>query len=312
MRIGFLYFYHEYHVYHSVSIAFELSRLEPDLEVSLLSSSLPSTNVIDQLSRHYPDHRCVTEELSQPWEFRYMNVERRRFPSPRRMIKRHAAFLETMDVIVCTTNGMADLLESAGVTKPKLIMAFHGAGDRAYGFKRRLERFDLLLLSGQKKYERLKAAGVLRQDNWAIIGYPKFDLVRAKKQAKDQRFPEERPIVLYNPHFRRQLSSWFLWGREILDYFTCSTKYNLIFAPHVELKGRKQRWLKLRKYGKYPHIHIDLGSPNSYTMEYTKLADIYLGDVSSQVGEFLQNPRPCVFLNSHGISWDDNQDYLYW
>ena len=191
-------------------------------------------------------------------------------------------------------------------------MAFHGAGDRAYGFNQSLERFDLLLLSGTKKYHRLKASGVLRKDNWAIVGYPKFDVVKPNEDSGEQLFPEHRPIVLYNPHFRRNLSSWYHWGREILEFFVSCPQYNLIFAPHVELKGRKQNWLSLRKYRVYPHIHIDLGSMASINMTYTKIADIYLGDVSSQVGEFLLRPRPCVFLNSHHIPWKANPDYFHW
>lgn len=193
-----------------------------------------------------------------------------------------------------------------------LIMAFHGAGDRAYGFNKRLERFDLLLLSGPKKYHRLKDSGILRENNWAIVGYPKFDVVQVDEDAGRQLFTEHRPIVLYNPHFRRHLSSWYQWGREILDFFVHSSHYNLIFAPHVELKGRKQKWLSLRKYRSYPHIHVDLGSTASIDMTYTRIADIYLGEVSSQIGEFLLQPRPCVFLNSHHISWKANPDYLHW
>ena len=38
-------------------------------------------------------------------------------------------------------------------------------------------------------------------------------------------------------------------------------------------------------------------------MAYTQRADIYLGDVSSQVYEFLLNPRPCVFLNPRRFDW---------
>jgi len=228
------------------------------------------------------------------------------------MIKRHTALLQEMDAIVGTNHPLVIALHNAGITTPNLIMAFHGAGDRAHGFNRRLERFNLLLLSGQKKYHRLKASGVIRENNWAIVGYPKFDVVQLDEDTDWQLFPEHRPIVLYNPHFMRNLSSWYQWGREILDFFVHSSRYNLIFAPHVELKGRRQKWLSLRKYRSYPHIHIDLGSMASINMAYTKIADIYLGDVSSQIGEFLLQPRPCVFLNSHLISWKANPDYLHW
>jgi hypothetical protein len=38
----------------------------------------------------------------------------------------------------------------------------------------------------------------------------------------------------------------------------------------------------------------------------------HLGDVSSQIAEFMIRPRPCVFINSHGANWKNNPDYLFW
>jgi hypothetical protein len=47
-------------------------------------------------------------------------------------------------------------------------------------------------------------------------------------------------------------------------------------------------------------------------MRYTLAADIYAGDVSSQVYEFLLEPKPCVFLNAHGADWQNSPDYPMW
>jgi CDP-glycerol glycerophosphotransferase (TagB/SpsB family) len=47
-------------------------------------------------------------------------------------------------------------------------------------------------------------------------------------------------------------------------------------------------------------------------MTYTNRADIYIGDVSSQVYEFLLRPRPCLFLNSHGVTSENDPNYLHW
>ena len=54
------------------------------------------------------------------------------------------------------------------------------------------------------------------------------------------------------------------------------------------------------------------GSDRSVDMSYTSAADIYVGDVSSQVYEFLAKPRPCVFLNPHRIAWRDDPNFLHW
>ena len=50
----------------------------------------------------------------------------------------------------------------------------------------------------------------------------------------------------------------------------------------------------------------------AWTLTYTRAADIYIGDVSSQIYEFLIKPRPCIFLNSHHAAWQGNPDYAFW
>src|SRR3546814_16180386 len=59
-------------------------------------------------------------------------------------------------------------------------------------------------------------------------------------------------------------------------------------------------------------VMIDLASYRLFDMSYTSGADIYLGDVSSQVYEFLATPRPCLFLDAHGVDWEGDPDYLFW
>jgi CDP-glycerol glycerophosphotransferase (TagB/SpsB family) len=57
---------------------------------------------------------------------------------------------------------------------------------------------------------------------------------------------------------------------------------------------------------------IDTGSDASIDMTYTQGADFYLGDVSSQIAEFMIRPRPCLFINSNRAAWQNNPDYLFW
>jgi CDP-glycerol glycerophosphotransferase (TagB/SpsB family) len=57
---------------------------------------------------------------------------------------------------------------------------------------------------------------------------------------------------------------------------------------------------------------VDLSSDRLVDMSYTAAADIYLGDVSSQVYEFLLTPRPCLFVNAHGVEWKNDPDYAHW
>ena len=57
---------------------------------------------------------------------------------------------------------------------------------------------------------------------------------------------------------------------------------------------------------------MDLGSEKSSNMSYTLSADVYIGDVSSQVYEFIFKRRPCLFINSNKIEWTNDPNYLHW
>ncbi|PTM07825.1 MAG: glycerophosphotransferase, partial [Bacteroidetes bacterium] len=123
------------------------------------------------------------------------------------------------------------------------------------------------------------------------------------------------PIILYNPHFINEFSSWDKFGVEILDLFYNNPKYNLIFAPHIHLfkaRGNRDASVIDKKYFNSPNIHIDLGSEKSVDMTYLKISDLYLGDVSSQVYEFIIIPRPCLFLNPNQIDYKDNYTFRTW
>jgi hypothetical protein len=209
-----------------------------------------------------------------------------------------------------------------GLGNLKLIHTRHGAGDRAIGFNKESAGFDLVLVSGPKIRDRLIAEAGLRPEQIALVGYPKFDLCANNRFTGTFPAPE-RPTVIYNPHPSPAFSSWFRHGAMVLGAFRSQDRYNLIFAPHVMLFERK--WVVTLdppniarvatpgpEFRAEPRIHIDTGSAASSDMSYTNRADIYLGDVSSQVYEFLRTPRPCLFLNSHGVAWRDDPNYLHW
>lgn len=99
----------------------------------------------------------------------------------------------------------------------------------------------------------------------------------------------------------------------MLDHFADSRDYNLVFAPHVRLFDPPSRHeARFNRYGGLDHLRIDLGSTVSTDMTYTLSADIYLGDLSSQVLEFVTRPRPCLFLNPGRIAWRGDPDFVNW
>lgn len=225
-----------------------------------------------------------------------------------------------LDALVVPEKTSLMLKSIFGLKSLKLVHTRHGAGDRAIGFDRASGQFDLVLLSGEKIRDRLADADRLKADGHAIVGYPKFDIAPPKWP---RLFPKDRPTVLYNPHPSPALSSWYRMGSQILDWFAKSDRYNLIFAPHVMLFKKQFTaslspfalgWNRSPQPGDYEqdHMLIDTGSPACLDMTYTDAADIYLGDASSQVYEFLRRPRPCFFLNPRGHDWQENPDFAHW
>ncbi len=231
-------------------------------------------------------------------------------------------FFASFDAVVVSEKTTLLLKTRYGLDHVKLIHTRHGAGDRAIGFNPESAKFDLVLVSGHKIADRLMADAGLAPEQIALVGYPKFDLCADNRF--EGHFPApERPTVIYNPHPSPKLSSWFKHGAAVLEAFRNQDRYNLIFAPHVMLFERK--WVVTvdppslarvtppgPQFAAEPRIHIDTGSAASSDMSYTNRADIYLGDVSSQVYEFLREPRPCLFLNSHGVDWQGDPNYLHW
>jgi CDP-glycerol glycerophosphotransferase (TagB/SpsB family) len=228
--------------------------------------------------------------------------------------------LRSFDALVAPDKTSLVLKRWLGSECPLMINTGHGAGDRAGGYQG-LKDFDYHLLPGRKYEERMMTEGIVDSDHCAVVGYVKFDCMRNTPRPK--LFSNDRPTVLYAPHFNSKLSSWYDWGEDILDYFVSSSEFNLIFAPHVLLY---QRRLHISTEGGLPrrppdipeaamradNILVDPGSIASIDMTYTRAADIYIGDVSSMVYEFLIEPRPCIFFNRGKANWRDNENYRFW
>jgi len=208
------------------------------------------------------------------------------------------------------------IMRSLGVDRPRLIHLDHGAGDRAAGFDPRIARFDFALVAGEKGRRRMLADGLIRPGEHAVVGYPKFEAADRARDHGWTPFADNRPIILYNPHFSAKLGSWHGHGAEIARRIAEDGRFNLIVAPHVRMcDNRRRRAAFMRALAPFAglhNVHIDPGSERSIDMSYTSMADVYLGDVSSQIYEFLRNPRPCLFINGDRRDWYDDPDHAHW
>jgi len=326
LKIGFLFNHEQIHqVLHSAPIAFEMSRSHPDIEVQLIISSEAQHKLLIDLAKSYPGHRCHWIRIGLPRTVGWLCSRVSGWIPVEKvaMLRANVAKFAGLDALVVTEKTSLLLKTYFGLTDVRFIHTRHGAGDRAVGFDESSGKFDLVLLAGRKIRDRLLAAGQLRNGQYAITGYPKFSAVQAWETNPLKLFDNDRPTVLYNPHCSTELSSWYRFGRDILDYFYHSSKYNLIFSPHIMLfekylQADLNSWhIRIpgsisSKYRNCKHIRIDTGSRKSTDMTYTMAADLYLGDVSSQVYEFLIRPRPCVFANPGIAGWEHDPNYLFW
>lgn len=201
-------------------------------------------------------------------------------------------------------------LKRSGLYKGQLAHIPHGAGDRERSFESRLRFFDLVFSNGEKNRQVFIERGLVKPENCITIGYAKFDVI---EDLVPQFFETPHPIVLYNPHFDKNLSSWPKMGQALIEAFKAEPKFNFIIAPHIKMRGKMRRSIEhAAQLNQATNIRFDVGSIHSINMDYTRAASIYMGDVSSQVYEFLRQPRPCVFLNPENRDWQNNPYYRHW
>lgn len=309
-KISFVSFGNSSHLFHIAPTAFALSERHPEYDCYFYIAD-GSRGVFETLAALYPKHRCHIVFIKPHWLKKWIYRLQGKVYFPRHTMRRSLKQLLPSSNAIVTPDFQATLMQEAKNVKLDIpfIFTFHGYGDRAYPFRKALSNY-YLLLAGKKFRHRLANLGLLKSDGFAIVGYVKFDITRHRKPQSDY-FCNNSPIVLYNPHFDEDESSLRL-APEVLAFFHQHTEYNLVFAPHINTNQALLRKIIKPQYRDCPNILIDTHSTRLIDMTYTQLADCYLGDMSSQLQEFLYKPRPCIFLNAHNVDWKNNPDYACW
>ncbi|MFZ2998188.1 glycosyl transferase [Sphingobium sp.] len=293
--IAFLAIAEAQQLYHWLPAALELAR-RPDVRVSILS---PSDRILDLVTSYDPDLRLRIVRLTRP-----PGRSDSLFHQPSRLatLLLNYRTIAHFPILVTTEISSAWLRRVPGFSSG-LILIKHGAGDREGGYKKRHAAFDLTLVAGDKDRRRLIDRGLCAPQAVAVGGYAKFEL----KAPPLRVFANDDPVLLYNPHFDRNLSSWVRHGPAMLAALESLRGWNVIIAPHTKLARNVAPIVSAA-----PHIRVDMGSRHSIDMSYTTSADVYLGDVSSQVYEFLVQPRPCIFLNLDGRAYAQDDAFAHW
>jgi len=225
----------------------------------------------------------------------------------------HLKIWKKLDAIIVVER-TSTILRYISRKLPPLIHIPHGAGDRAKSYDSRIRHFDHVLVAGEKDKNRMISLGLVTPENCHVTGYIKPYAVKQLNPNRPSFFNNANPTVLYNPHFATKLSSWTEFGKPLLDAFAKHKDFNFIVAPHIRLFSKAEDTEKaaILAFEEFDNIHVDLGSEQSTDMSYTRAADIYLGDVSSQVYEFLSEPKPCIFIANADVNWQGNPDYAHW
>ena len=205
--------------------------------------------------------------------------------------------------VIVTTETTSSWLRRLPGFRSRMVHLKHGAGDREGGYNAKHAGYDLTLVNGPKDKQRLIERGLGTENNIRVVGYGKFELIRSPAAPL---FANTRPVALYNPHFDKQVGTWLRHGRDIVRALETIADWNFIVAPHVKLRGGPD----IRSNAS--NMIVDRGSVRSIDMTYTQAAEVYIGDVSSQVYEFISTPRPCIFLNLDRIDWQKNPAYSHW
>ncbi|WP_172379444.1 hypothetical protein [Vibrio sp. Vb339] len=122
-------------------------------------------------------------------------------------------------------------------------------------------------------------------------------------------FNNDRRTVVFNPHFNKKVgaNAWDSMGVRVLDYLSSSNEFNVIFAPHPRL-GEILKKTDFDRFRCKNNVIIDLDSENLSNLYYSNYCDVYVGDVSSQVYEYIAiKRRQCIFIDTISYHTDESK-----
>lgn len=308
--LSFVFIGGEHQVLHLAPVAAEISIRRPDINVRCICADERTAAALRDVASAMNAAAMDVTEVTLPWASAAAVRATGTATAAKGPLLAKIRWLARDAHAIIVPERTSAALRLFGWRRP-LIHFRHGAGDRAPSSEARLRSFDAILVPGEKDIERAVAQGVDRK-RLTAIGYIKMDYLQTLP-SRPRLFDNDRPIVFYNPHFDRSASSIGI-AREVIARFREQKRYNLVFAPHIRTfenlnATARDEWVRLSAPGQ---IIVDLDSARLFDMTYVQAADLYLGDMSSQLYEFLVTPRPAAFLNAHGADWKDDRRYAGW
>lgn len=313
MKIAFVFIAEAYQVYHAAAIAFAL-RHEPGVSVDFFHNDPETPRHLARIAHAHGVEAPLSRRLEPGWVGALIQTPRLFGLAKTEVLHRNEQRLTDYDAVVSTEDVIGNLFaHRPRGQRPWRILITHGAAGRAVPSHASRRECDLLLVKGPADVERYLREGLASPGHVAAGGYPKLVTSRLLARHAAPAFVNAAPTVLYNPHKVPELSSWSRFAEPMLDAFGRDTSMNLIVAPHVKMFRRRPEWMRRRwRKRSTPNVLVDAGSDRLLDNSYTEAADIYVGDVSSQVYEFVARARPCVFLNVRGRDWRGDPAFRFW
>lgn len=281
----------------------------PRLPIDLWVSTTVHEALLDSWTTGLAGMVCIRRAPGFRTLTGYDNGRNPPLPAKLPMLVRLAPHLARTHVVVCAEQTSLWLPATLPMAT-RFVKVPHGAGSLMRRDDRRRRAAWQTLVPSPRERAALADVGV-DPDRIIVTGYAKTEFVH--RTPSTTLFGQPRPIILYNPHWQRHRSSWWRWGPEVIRKVVASNRYNLIFAPHQRLVERVDNILPLcEELSANPSVHCDFSTFATVDGSYTAAADIYLGDTSSQVIEFLARPRPTVFLDAQDIDWRGDQAHDMW
>ncbi|WP_419815510.1 hypothetical protein [Glacieibacterium sp.] len=312
-EIAFLFIGGAHQVYHLAPVAAALSRRLPDTCITCVYPDAETGAALARVRTALDAPALKLDHVPPPPVADWLARATRRHTARKGpMLMRLAPRLRRARAVITPERTSANL-RWMGLSKTPMIHFRHGAGDRAPSSEARLKAFDLVVVAGRKDVERAVEVQHLDPAKVRDCGYVKLDFLTHTHPEVAPLFDNGRPVVVYNPHFDSAISSWPV-ARDVIERFRAQDRYNLVVAPHIRLSDDMTpedmaEWQALAEPGR---IIVDLRSPKLIDMTYLLAADVYLGDMSSQLYEFLARPRPVAFVNAHGAAWRGDPRYAGW
>lgn len=201
-------------------------------------------------------------------------------------------FSDEVDVIF-----FANSLERIKEIKALTVFLEHGIGTKSTSFYSSIEDFDIYLVEGKQKYNKLKILYPQFENKLAKVGFSKFDgVVNFTKDEKEKYYKKynldiNKKTILYAPTF-------FPSSIEKMpnDFPNDFKNCNILVKPHYltyERKKYKNQINKFKNWEKYDNcIVLPLSEYN--LVPFLNISDVMISDESSAMFEFAALDKPVI------------------